>query len=499
MLIAKPTSGHSKIALRPNCTINHATPPAELKMKEKLVRLHPADNVLISFNDAYPYRRGFKYSAERLVKGTPIIKLGNEIGCLTTDVEQLEMIHVHNIETGAVRTNRIATNFALDLDYDKSVGLFLNPRLGRYATRKNILIIASVSCVNRTVLEIARRFEDGGDQFTKVIPITHNTGCGLVVGSEDHRCLQRTIRGYTVNPNTFFVAFIGLGCEDNQFRAADYPPDVHYYSVQELGEPELIGTVSGKIHNELDKIIQIKPDRRSLGDICFALQCGGSDSFSGITANPLLGYSTSSLLKLGASVILSETPEVRGFEECLVQLCKHIEDKEKLSDIFSEWDSRKIGTSNPAPGNFNGGISTNLEKSIGAIQKFGFNQLAEVLRFAEIPRAVMGMTFMDSPGYDPCSITGQIASGATCLIFTTGRGSNYKNSFLPTIKVGSNTQMSEKHPDFIDVDAENLLANYSLEQAVSILLDFIVDSISYPKQRGIVHSDFVPWLQGGMN
>ena len=468
-------------------------------MEAKLVRLHPADNVLISFKDVHPYQRGFKYSAERLLKGTPIIKLGNEIGCLTTDVERSELIHTHNIETGSVRSNRIATNFDLDLHLDKSVSLFLNPRLGRYATRKNLLIIATVSCVNRTVLEIARGFEDGGDQFTRVIPITHNTGCGLVAGNEDHRCLQRTIRGYTVNPNTFHVVFIGLGCEDNQFSAADYPPDVHYYSVQELGEPELIRSVSGKICKELERVVQIKPQRRSLGDICFALQCGGSDSFSGITANPLLGYATSSLLKLGASVILSETPEVRGFEDCLVQLCKYLEDKEKLTDIFSEWDARKIGTSNPAPGNFSGGISTNLEKSIGAIQKFGFNQIVQVLRFAEIPRAITGMTFMDSPGYDPCSITGQIASGATCLIFTTGRGSNYKNSYLPTIKVGSNTQMSDKHPGFIDVDAEKLLANYSLEQAVSMLLDVVVDSIIHPGPRGIVHSDFVPWLQGGMN
>ena len=468
-------------------------------MEAKLIRLHPADNVLVSFSDFEAYQRGFKYAAKRLEKGAPIIKLGNEIGCLSSNVEQWELIHTHNIETGSIRSNKISTDFSLDIPINDSVSLFKNPRVGRYATRKNILIISTVSCVNRTVLEIARVFEDQGDKYTRVIPITHNTGCGLVVGSEDHRCLHRTIYGYTVNPNTFHVAIIGLGCEDNQFCATDYPSDVHYYSIQELGEPELIRVVSDTIRTELGNVVEIKPENRSLGDICFALQCGGSDSFSGITANPLLGYATSSLLKLGAAVILSETPEVRGFEECLIQLCKHVEDREKLTNIFGEWDTRKIGTNNPAPGNFRGGISTNLEKSIGAVQKFGFNQLDQVLRFAEIPRASKGMIFMDSPGYDPCSISGQIASGATCLIFTTGRGSNYKNSFLPTIKIGSNTPISKRHPGFIDIDAEALLANYSLEQAVTMLLEYIVSSINSPKPSMIVHSDFVPWLQGGIN
>jgi altronate hydrolase/galactarate dehydratase len=473
--------------------------PTTTPMEPKLIRLHPADNVLVSFSDLEPYQRGFKYAAKRLEKGTPVIKLGNEIGCLTSDVEQSELIHTHNIETGSIRSNKKTTNFSLDLSVNDSVGLFKNPRIGRYATRKNLLIISTVSCVNRTVLEVAREFEDVNDLYTRVIPITHNTGCGLVVGSEDHRCLQSTIYGYTINPNTFHVAIIGLGCEDNQFSSTDYPSDVHYYSVQELGEPELIRVVSDTIRTELRKVVEIKPENRSLGDICFALQCGGSDSFSGITANPLLGYTTSSLLKLGAAVILSETPEVRGFEECLLQLCKHVEDKEKLANIFREWDMRKIGTNNPAPGNFSGGISTNLEKSIGAIQKFGFNQLDQVLRFAEIPRANTGMIFMDSPGYDPCSISGQISSGATCLIFTTGRGSNYKNSFLPTIKIGSNTLMSKRHPGFIDVDAEELMASYSLAKAVSVLIEIIVESINIPKQDMIIHSDFVPWLQGGMN
>ena len=464
-----------------------------------LKKLNPSDNVYVAFENSPSFKRGFKYASSFLEKGTKVVKYGNTIGYLTKNVEMYGLIHTHNIATLNGVSNDNFGNYDLHLDLDFKVSLFQNKRLNRYATRKNILVISTVSCVNRVVLEVARDFESISDPFTSVIPITHNSGCGMVVGDIDYINLQNTIKGYLLNPNTFNALVIGLGCEDNQFTKCTSGIDVAYLNIQELGEPLLKREAKEYISSLLKNVLSVKSINRTLSDITFALQCGGSDSFSAITANPLLGYLSTSLLRNGGSIILSETPEVRGFEKVLLSLCKSSADKNKLVEIFAAWDARNIGVNNPAPGNFSGGISTNLEKSIGAIQKFGFNKIDQVLNFSEIPDAPNGMFFMDSPGYDPCSVTGQIATGATCLIFTTGRGSNYTNSFLPTIKIGSTSNLANKHLDFIDIDAENLLASRELKDAVLEGLRTIVDSINTSKSGKLVHSDFVPWIQGGMN
>ena len=467
--------------------------------KSFLRKLNPVDNVYVSFQDLAPFKRGFKYASDFLPRGSRIVKLGNAIGYLTDDVEEFGLVHTHNVAPAEDVANDSTKSYCLNLNVDCTVSLFCNPFSGRNATRKNILIISTVSCVNRVVLEVARDFESSLDPFTTVIPITHNSGCGMVVGSIDHVNLQKTLKGFLLNPNTFDAVVIGLGCEDNQFKALVGGTNACYLDIQDYGEPLVKKKAKDYVASAVNRISKLESSACSLGDITFALQCGGSDSFSAITANPLLGYCSTSLLRNGASIILSETPEVRGFEKVLSSLCKTDQDRSKLLRIFADWDTRSIGTSNPAPGNFAGGISTNLEKSIGAIQKFGFNRIDQVLDFAEIPHIPKGMFFMDSPGYDPCSVTGQIACGATCLIFTTGRGSNYVNSYLPTIKIGSTTRIANKHYDFIDIDAEKLLATKSLEDAVLTALDKISSSVNKPNDQRMIHSDFVPWIQGGMN
>ena len=190
------------------------------------------------------------------------------------------------------------------------------------------------------------------------------------------------------------------------------------------------------------------------------------------------------------------TPEVRGFEETLLTLCKEEKYRRKLESFFK--NDKDETDSTIAPGNKSGGLTTNPEKSAGAVLKFGFNFFDEILDYGEIPNPNSQMIFMDSPGYDPCSITGQIASGATCLLFTTGRGSNYRNSFLPVIKVGSNSLMSSRMQDIIDIDAEFLLSSMDISEALISFIQAIREKIN-TKSLDFVHSDFVPWLEGGVN
>ena len=300
--------------------------------------------------------------------------------------------------------------------------------------------------------------------------------------------------GYMQNNNTFYTLF-GLGCEDNILKTP-LPKNADILYVQDHGEEILLDKACSLIDEKFRVIESVRSEDRSFADVTFALQCGGSDSFSALTANPLLGYCSTSLVNSRSKVILSETPEVRGFEDNLINLCRDDINRDKLKAIFSDWDESNIGHNNPAPGNYSGGISTHLEKSMGAILKYGFNQIDEVLNYAEIPNKNSSMIFMDSPGYDPCSISGQIASGATFLLFTTGRGSNYVNSFLPSLKIGSNTLMSERLHDIIDMILRHTAEN-SIHDAAIFMFSKIAERINNPPLSEYIHSDLVPWLKEG--
>lgn len=468
-------------------------------MTSGFVKLNEEDNVLISLKNNGNFKRGFKYAESRLNAGKEIIKYGKVIGSLVDPVNAMELIHTHNLSENFIekQIHNIFSKLECSAKVRESVNLFYNERAESYGTRKNIVVVSSVSCVNRLVEQVTRTFEASCDPHMKVIPVTHNTGCGLVVDGEDHDRLVRTLKGYSANSNTFHMIMIGLGCEDNQTDAFS-KDGISVYNVQDIGETELLNKVREEICHKLKSLRLLKPTRRSLSDVIFALQCGGSDAFSAITANPLLGYATTSLVLNRSKVILAETTEVRGFEKQLLDLCKNERDRIKLKEIFKRWDEEKIGLSNPAPGNYSGGLSNYLEKSIGSVLKFGFNHIDQVLDFGEKIRPEAKMCFMDSPGYDPCSITGQIASGATCVLFTTGRGSNYRNSMLPIIKIASNTELARRHKDFIDVDAESLLENFAIYESVERLLAEVARVINQG-ERGFIHSDFVPWLRQGVN
>jgi len=453
-----------------------------------LLKLHDSDTVSIATKNDDRHQKGFKYTSQSVSAGEPVIKYGNLIGHFTSNLDAGVLVESEHIAPPKTKSNCFNR---LDSGYDEPacVGLFYNPYQHKYATKKTILVVAMVSCVNATVRQIAAECEQLELRDVAVIPIFHDSGCGLVTGGADHTTLQRCIDGYIRNPNCYGSILVGLGCEDNSVSSYNLPANSVYLAVQDLGEKGVLNVAKKRIKEQVVEAGTYNRTLRPISDLVVGLQCGGSDGFSAITANPLLGYFTTFLLKAGGSAILAETPEVRGFEEELVRLAG--DNGVKLADIFAGWDQAgDLGTYNPSPGNRDGGIYSNIEKSIGSVLKFGFNEIKHVLKYGErLPDP--GMAFMDSPGYDPCSVTGQISSGANLIIFTTGRGSNYRNSFVPTVKVSSNSECAKKMSDTIDYDAEELIFKFGAKEAVRLFIENLDYTIQKRCVDDFVHSDFV--------
>jgi len=468
-----------------------------------LVRLNPADNVYVSLANTAERQMGHKYACHQLEIGDFVLKYGVQIGEITEKVEPGEHVHTHNLRPleGGSKRQFITLDSGALLPSTGSILYYKNPMTGKMATARNILIISAVACVNRVVSEIARRFDSNeyGSGSVNVIGLQHSFGCGHVAGSDDLDTLRRVIDGYSRNPNTFYCVVIGLGCEDNQVKEWGEFSEFDYYQIQDMTEERLVAEVEARIANKIVEFNKLNPILAGVEHLTVGLQCGGSDGLSSVTANLLLGYFSTALIDAGATVILSETPEVAGFEDFLVGLCRSEDGSRKLNSIFEDWVKRGNGAANPAPGNYSGGISNHFEKSIGSVLKFGFNEIVDVLEYAEQSKVHKGAVFMDSPGYDPCSVTGQISAGANAIIFTTGRGSNYTNSFLPVLKIGSNPDVSSKH-SFIDVDAFSLLRDFETSESVNKLFHELVQKINcFGMDRSSRHSDFIPWIKGGVN
>lgn len=476
---------------------------ADINMTENydnnyLVKLSENDNIAVCVKESDHFKLGQKYSISPLNKGSNITKYGNYIGTLSNDVKTNELINEDNLHILENINQKAPEAFTTPTGIQIPKAL-LYPNKNHFASKKCILIIATVSCVNRIVNQIAFQLNQLPTHDTSIIPITHSSGCGHIADSIDITTLKRTINGYLRNPNCFRAIVIGLGCEDNHFDSESIPDNSVYLEVQKLTEKQLIFEAVNISSQWIEEISQINRIPTDISNLTFALQCGGSDGLSAITANPLLGYLTSLLLENGAKVILSESTEANGFENELAVLCKHDSDRKKLNEIFKFWKQSSTTKHNPAPGNYKGGISSSIEKSVGSIIKFGFNKIDEVLHYGEKSTIEKGMIFMDSPGYDPCSITGQIASGANVLLFSTGRGSNYINSMLPTIKIFSNSESSQRLSDIADFDAQKYITEYGFNKSVAELLSVIVDKINNINQHEYIHSDFVVWNVEGSN
>jgi altronate hydrolase len=464
---------------------------------------------------------GHKVALRDLAAGTVVRKYGQVIGRALADVRVGEHVHVHNLgmpQDAAARATGGAARSAppMPADLRRTFHGFRRPD-GRVATRNYIGVLTTVNCsatVARKVAQVTEYEADGVEGVDGVVALSHGTGCGMAAQGEGWELLRRTLAGYARNPNIGGLVVVGLGCEVNtvagfmaDLGVAEQVP-VSSYTIQDMG-----GT-SAAVEHGVELVRGMMRDlagtaRSEVGveEIVLGLQCGGSDGWSGLTANPALGVASDLLVAAGATSVLGETPEVYGAEHLLAERATSPEIAEALMERIRWWEeyTQRQGTTldaNPSPGNKAGGITTILEKSLGAVAKAGHSPLAAVRQYAEqIPRP--GLVFMDTPGYDPVSVTGMVAGGANLVCFTTGRGSVFGSRPVPTVKIASNGEMARRMAGDIDLDCSPVVEHgLSVEdmgrRVYDLLLDVASGRRSASEEMGLGGEEIVPWQLGAV-
>ncbi|MGR3501345.1 UxaA family hydrolase [Pseudaestuariivita sp.] len=460
---------------------------------------------------------GHKIATRAHRSGEPIRKYAQIIGYAATDIAPGDHVHTHNVE---FRNTDADYEFGTDLRpvAPASGDTFMGYQRenGKVGTRNYIAIVTSVNCSATAARQIAAHFTAerlaAYPNVDGVVAFVHGTGCGMAGDGEGFEALQRVMWGYAKHPNHAGVLMVGLGCEMNQI---DWLLDAYGLKQGPLFQTMNIQNVAGlrrTIEMGIAKVEAMLPLANAAtrtpcpaSALKVALQCGGSDAWSGITANPALGYACDLLVAQGGTGVLAETPEIYGAEHLLTRRAATPEVGEKLVSLIRWWEdytARNRGSmdNNPSPGNKAGGLTTILEKSLGAAAKGGTTPLTGVYKYAEEVRAT-GFTFMDSPGYDPASVTGQIAGGCNLVCFTTGRGSAFGSKPAPTIKVATNTEMFTRMTEDMDVNAgEMLTGGVTLEEKGRELYDLFLrvasGEMSKSEAQGLGDYEFVPWQIG---
>jgi altronate hydrolase len=389
---------------------------------------------------------------------------------------------------------------------------------GRVGTRNYVGVISTVNCSAHTIREIAHAFtrERLADypNVDGVIALAHLSGCASQIGGTDYRLLQRTLAGIARHANVGAYIIVGLGCETNQisdlvanFDLANGNVPLPTLTIQDSGGIRKTVQAGVEAVEELLPLVNsVERTAEPISELMVALQCGGSDGWSGVTANPVLGMVSDEIVRQGGTVVLAETPEIYGAEHLLTRRAISPEVGQKLVDKVRWWEehTRRHGIeidNNPSVGNKVGGLTTIYEKSLGAIAKSGTTPLTGVYDYAE-PVTARGFTFMDSPGYDSVSVTGQVAGGCNLVVFTTGRGSVFGFKPSPSIKVVTNTATYDRMIDDMDVNAGKMLDGVSMESVAGELLELVVEVASgkpsKSEAQGVGESEFNPWNLGGV-
>jgi altronate hydrolase/galactarate dehydratase len=500
-------------------------------MATGVIRLHGSDNVVIALQDlgagalveglALPgaVPRGHKIAARPIAAGAQVVRYGQVIGQATADIAAGAHVHSHNLGMGPHSSDYAIGSECRPLPplEPRSFDGFHRPD-GSVGTRNYLGILTSVNCsgsVARFIAEAAERDPvlAAMPGLDGIVPIVHATGCGMSGTNEGYQTLMRTLKGYARNPNFGGILLVGLGCEVMQVPdlvgQGRLRPDgnFRYMTIQgEGGTRATIDRALGVLREMAAVAGRAVRAPAPVSKLVVGLQCGGSDGYSGITANPALGHASDLLVAMGGTTILSETPEIYGAEHLLTRRAVSRDVGETLLDRIRWWEdytARNEGEmdNNPSPGNKRGGLTTILEKSLGAVAKGGTAPLAGVYKFAE-PITTPGFVYMDSPGYDPCSVTGQIASGATLIVFTTGRGSvsGYKPS--PCIKLATNSEMYARMREDMDINCGDILDGVTIEAKGREILDRIIATASGQKtlseELGFGGAEFVPWQIGAV-
>lgn len=507
-----------------------------------VLHLHPEDNVVVAtrsivtefqlpeLNGASgvktrePIDLGHKIAIRRIETGTPIRKFGQTIGFATREIQPGDWVHTHNVEAGQLSLDYA---FASEVPPDPTPltgRTFMGYRRhdGRAATRNYLGIVSTVNCSAATSKMVAQRFDHALlEQFPNVdgvIALTHQSGCAMQLGGPDHMQLNRVLSGYARHANIGAYILIGLGCETGQASFLAEKNNLHQISLPGKNSDlplilnmQEVGGIAKTAQRAADIIREMLPEVNKaqrvpipISEITLGLNCGGSDGNSGITANPALGIAGDLLVAYGGTSVLAETPEIYGGEHLLTRRAKTRAIGEKLIERIKWWEKYTAFfgaeiNNNPSVGNKKGGLTTIYEKSLGAIAKGGQSALGAVYHYGE-PITEKGFAFMDTPGYDPASVTGLVAGGCNVVVFTTGRGSCLGSKPAPTIKVATNTPMYERMIDDMDLNSGKVLEGTSLEEAGREIFEKIIAVASGEKTKseaqGIGDDEFVPWSIG---
>ena len=463
--------------------------------------------------------RSHKLAVRDVPAGTAVHKYGQSIGRALVDIVAGTHVHTHNL--GMDDTARAYEFGTARTVLEPPVGPVrtfdgYHRANGRVGTRNFVGVLTSVNCSASSAKMIADQFRgvalDAFPNVDGVVALTHQSGCGLVPGSEGADMLVRTLRGYARHPNFGGLLVLGLGCEmvpvQSLVDGLDLPSDtiVHTLTIQDIGGVRATVRAGADLIREMLPVLDAR--RRApapVSELVLGLNCGGSDGYSGITANPALGHASDRLVAAGGTSILAETPEVFGAEHLLTRRAVSEAVGRRLLDRLDWWqDYARAGggslDNNPSPGNKAGGLTTILEKSLGAVAKAGQADLSAVYEYAE-PVTQHGLTFMDTPGYDPVSVTGIVAGGATVVCFTTGRGSVLGCRPTPSIKLATNTEMYERMREDMDLNCGRIVDGTA---SVAEVGDEIFETIlavasgrrTVSEELDLGQEEFIPWQLG---
>jgi len=499
------------------------------------IRLNNSDNVVVARIDIaagteVPDEKitcrdgiafGHKLAVDAIKSGEAVRKYGQIIGFASKNIQPGEHVHTHNVTVGD-----FDRDYAFCADATPEQEIVAEPATfdgiirpdGRVATRNYIGVISSVNCSASVCRFIADAFRaetlKDFPNVDGVVPITHGTGCGMAGQGEGFEYLLNTIDGYARHPNFGGVLLVGLGCEvmqiDSVLKGGNFKegPFLHAMTIQDTGG--IRSTVDrgiSLIRDMLPELNKIERQPVPASQLILGLQCGGSDGYSGITANPALGIASDLLVRNGGTAVLGETPEVYGAEHLLTRRAGSREVGEKLIERIRWWENYTAlhggaMDNNPSPGNKAGGLTTILEKSLGAVAKGGSTNLVDVLEYAQ-PVTAKGFVFMDTPGHDPVSLTGMVAGGANIICFTTGRGSVYGCRPVPSIKLATNTEMYKRLQDDMDINCGIALdGEISMEALGGQIFDHILEVASGKQSKSetflMGDNEFIPWQLGAV-
>ncbi|MCA9081300.1 MAG: altronate dehydratase, partial [Planctomycetaceae bacterium] len=474
-----------------------------------------------------PIEMGHKVCVRDIVQAAPIRKYGQPIGFASEAIATGSWVHTHNVSLGTLQQEYEFCTAVPPRPVPMTGRTFQGYRRrdGRAGTRNYIAIISTVNCSATSSKYIAQHFDtellDAFPNVDGIVPLMHKGGCALEYGGTDHQQLNRTLAGFAQHANVAAYLIVGLGCETAQaaFLAEQHglvqldapggpvhTPGPLVMNIQdEGGVARTVRRGVERLREMLPEVNQAVREPIPVSELMLATECGGSDGSSGITANPALGIASDLLVAHGGTSILSEVPEIYGGEHLLLRRAVSRDVGEKLLERLRWWEdyARRFDAqidNNPSYGNKRGGLTTIYEKSLGAIAKGGSTALQAVYDYAQ-PVSQKGFVVMDSPGFDPPSVTGMVAGGANVVVFTTGRGSCYGCKPVPTIKVATNTPLFRRMQEDMDINAGTILDGEATVQQVGEEIFEMIIRVASGEQtkseaQGIGDEEFCPWVPG---